>query len=207
MSSQENLFRNLKRSSSKRFNTIVHKDIATGMDYFSIPEESDLFKKLKKEVGHVEMKKESKVLRRIMSQTGLTKEQIKSNETYEKTLVDIRKDIAKSNLESYEALFFNIAKQVMKEKKLQIWDDAVIEGIRTYFKNSIEERIKKYPYKKIFHYDDYIETEICNHTFEEYLLTYKSSIDEVIIWLNIVENTKNNFIKKFMLISKKKRSK
>lgn len=206
MSSQENLFRSLKRNPHKRYNPIIKNDQLIGSDYIPTLSQTALFKTMKEEVGHVAMKKESKELRRIMSSTGLNEKEVRDRLTYQKSLNLVADNSDVKGLHSYEKKFLKISRQVMKEKGLPIWNESVIEAIKNVVKESIEDNISKNPYMTIVYEDQYCEN--VYDDFNSYVLKgLKSGIDEVKIWHYIIDQNRNNFLKRYILLSKKKRNK
>lgn len=203
MSSQENLFRTIKRNPAKRYQPIIKEDLEIGYDYIPSLKETEEFKELKSQFGHVPMKKESQKIRKIMSDKGLSKSEVMNNSHYMEIVKDVNKP---SDLEYYEVLFLDIAKEVMKEKNLPIWNNEVIESIKDKVRNSIEEYLKDNPY--------YDHCECCgynekNYSFSDFVYfgTSLSSIHEVFIWRNIIELNKNLFLKKYMILAKKRKNK
>lgn len=205
MSSQENLFRSLKRNPSKRYEQIIFKDLEIGMDYIPSIKLSHEFKELKDKVGHVPMKKESEELRKIMSRTGLSKDEVVERSIYKERLVK-KTLIVTPKILSYEKLFLKIAKNVMKEMNLPIWNEVVIENIKNILKNNIEKHLEENPY---YEYCDCCGYNKQTYSFSDYIFNSTSIdiIDEVLIWRNIISETRNVFLKKYMIISKKKRGK
>lgn len=203
MTCQQNLFRTLKRNPAKRFHPMIVNGYVLGND--QSPSQSNLFRALKNEVGHVAMKKESEELRRIMAQTGLSEEDVRERSVYQKRLKKAQEG-DKGHLQSYEKKFLKIAKAVMKEKGLPIWNDIVIEEIKAIVEAAIIEDRDANPY--YVHYSDYGYSEIYYHDFMTYVsMGRESGIDEIKIWNLISNQNKNHFLKTFMILSKKKKGK
>lgn len=203
MTCQQHLFRTLKRNPAKRFNPMIVNGYELGVDQH--PSQSNLFRALKDEVGHVAMKKESEELRRIMSQTGLSEEDVRKRSVYQKRLKTAQEG-DKGPLQPYEKKLLKIAKAVMKEKGLPIWSDTVIEEIKSVVKEAIIKDRDANPY--YIYYSDYGYSEIYYYDFMTYVSMRKESgIDEVKIWGLISNQNKNNFLKAFMILAKKKRGK
>jgi len=203
MTCQQHLFRTLKRTPAKRFHPIVVNGYALSNN--QRPSQSNLFRALKDEVGHVAMKKESEELRRIMSKTGLSEEDVRERSIYQRQLKKTQEG-DKGPLQSYEKKFLKIARAIMKEKGMPIWSDAVIEEIKSVVKDAIIKDRDANPY--YVHYSDYGYSEIYYHDFMTYVSMGKESgIDEIKIWNLISYQNKNNFIKTFMILSKKKKGK
>lgn len=189
MSSQENLFRTIKRNPAKRYQPIIKEDLEIGSDYIPSLKETEEFKELKSQFGHVPMKKESKNIRKMMSEKGLSRSDIMNDSHY----MEIVKDVNKvSVLEDYEVLFLDIAKAVMKEKNLPIWNDEVIESI----KDKVRHNIDKYLNENTYSFSDFV-----------YFGTSLRIIPEVYIWRNIIELNRNLFLKKYMILAKKRKNK
>lgn len=203
MSSQENLFRTLKRNPAKRYQPIIKEGLEIGYDYIPSLKETEQFKELKSKFGHVPMKKESQKIRRIMSDKGLSKYEVMNNSHY----MEIVKDVNKASvLEDYEVLFLDIAKAVMKEKNLPIWNDEVIESIKDKVRHNIDKYLNENPY--------YDHCECCGYnentySFSDFVYfgTSLRSIPEVYIWRNIIELNRNLFLKKYMILAKKRKNK
>lgn len=203
MSSQENFFRTLKKNPAKRYQPIIKEGLEIGSDYIPCLEETEEFKNLKVKFGHVPMKKESKKIRKIMSDKGLSKSEVMNNFHY----MEIAKDVNKTSvLEYYELLFLDIAKAVMKEKNLPIWNDEVIESIKDKVRHNIEEYLNANPC--------YDHCECCGYnqniySFSDFVYfgTSLRSIPEVYIWRNIIELNRNLFLKKYMILAKKRKNK
>lgn len=203
MSSQENLFRTLKRNPAKRYQPIIKEGLEIGYDYIPSLKETEEFKELKSQFGHVPMKRESQNIRRMMSEKGLSKYDVMNDSHY----MEIVKDIKKASvLEHYEILFLDIAKSVMKEKNLPIWNDEVIESIKDKVRHNIEEYLKNNSY--------YDHCECCGYNEKTYSFsdfvyfgTSLKSIPEVYVWRNIIELNRNLFLKKYMILAKKRKSK
>lgn len=203
MSSQENLFRTLKRNPAKRYQPIIKEGLEIGYDYILSLKETEQFKELKSKFGHVPMKKESQKIRRIMSDKGLSKSEVMNNSHY----MEIVKDVNKASvLEDYEVLFLDIAKAVMKEKNLPIWNDEVIESIKDKVRHNIDKYLNENPY--------YDHCECCGYnentySFSDFVYfgTSLRSIPEVYIWRNIIELNRNLFLKKYMILAKKRKNK
>lgn len=203
MSSQENLFRTIKRNPAKRYQPIIKEDLEIGYDYIPSLKETEQFKELKSKFGHVPMKKESQKIRRIMSDKGLSKSEVMNNSHY----MEIVKDVNKASvLEDYEVLFLDIAKAVMKEKNLPIWNDEVIESIKDKVRHNIDKYLNENPY--------YDHCECCGYNEKTYSFfdfvyfgTSLRIIPEVYIWRNIIELNRNLFLKKYMILAKKRKNK
>lgn len=203
MSSQENLFRTIKRNPAKRYQPIIKEDLEIGSDYIPFLKETEEFKELKSQFGHVPMKKESKNIRKMMSEKGLSRSDIMNDSHY----MEIVKDVNKvSVLEDYEVLFLDIAKAVMKEKNLPIWNDEVIESIKDKVRHNIDKYLNENPY--------YDHCECCGHnentySFSDFVYfgTSLRIIPEVYIWKNIIELNRNLFLKKYMILAKKRKNK
>lgn len=203
MSSQENLFRTIKRNPAKRYQPIIKEDLEIGYDYIPSLKETEQFKELKSKFGHVPMKKESQKIRRIMSDKGLSKSEVMNNSHY----MEIVKDVNKASvLEDYEVLFLDIAKAVMKEKNLPIWNDEVIESIKDKVRHNIDKYLNENPY--------YDHCECCGYnentySFSDFVYfgTSLKIIPEVYIWRNIIELNRNLFLKKYMILAKKRKNK
>lgn len=203
MSSQENLFRTLKRNPTKRYQPIIKEGLEIGYDYIPSIKETEEFKELKSQFGHVPMKKESQNIRRMMSEKRLSKNDVMNDSHY----MEIVKDIKKASvLEHYEILFLDIAKSVMKEKNLPIWNDEVIESIKYKVRHNIEEYLKNNSY--------YDHCECCGYNEKTYSFsdfvyfgTSLKSIPEVYVWRNIIELNRNLFLKKYMILAKKRKNK
>jgi len=203
MSSQENLFRTIKRNPAKRYQPIIKEDLEIGSDYIPSLKETEEFKELKSQFGHVPMKKESKNIRKMMSEKGLSRSDIMNDSHY----MEIVKDVNKvSVLEDYEVLFLNIAKAVMKEKNLPIWNDEVIESIKDKVRHNIDKYLNENPY--------YDHCECCGYnentySFSDFVYfgTSLRIIPEVYIWKNIIELNRNLFLKKYMILAKKRKNK
>ncbi|EPP7238095.1 hypothetical protein ACTOJ1_005451 [Shigella flexneri] len=203
MSSQENLFRTIKRNPAKRYQPIIKEDLEIGYDYIPSLKETEQFKELKSKFGHVPMKKESQKIRRIMSDKGLSKSEVMNNSHY----MEIVKDVNKASvLEDYEVLFLDIAKAVMKEKNLPIWNDEVIESIKDKVRHNIDKYLNENPY--------YDHCECCGYnentySFSDFVYfgTSLRVIPEVYIWRNIIELNRNLFLKKYMILAKKRKNK
>lgn len=203
MSSQENLFRTIKRNPAKRYQPIIKEDLEIGYDYIPSLKETEQFKELKSKFGHVPMKKESQKIRRIMSDKGLSKSEVMNNSHY----MEIVKDVNKASvLEDYEVLFLDIAKAVMKEKNLPIWNDEVIESIKDKVRHNIDKYLNENPY--------YDHCECCGYnentySFSDFVYfgTSLRIIPEVYIWRNIIELNRNLFLKKYMILAKKRKNK
>lgn len=203
MSSQENLFRTIKRNPAKRYQPIIKEDLEIGSDYIPSLKETEEFKELKSQFGHVPMKKESKNIRKMMSEKGLSRSDIMNDSHY----MEIVKDVNKvSVLEDYEVLFLDIAKAVMKEKNLPIWNDEVIESIKDKVRHNIDKYLNKNPY--------YDHCECCGYnentySFSDFVYfgTSLRIIPEVYIWKNIIELNRNLFLKKYMILAKKRKNK
>lgn len=203
MSSQENLFRTLKRNPAKRYQPIIKEGLEIGYDYIPSLKETEQFKELKSKFGHVPMKKESQKIRRIMSDKGLSKSEVMNNSHY----MEIIKDVNKASvLEDYEVLFLDIAKAVMKEKNLPIWNDEVIESIKDKVRHNIDKYLNENPY--------YDHCECCGYnentySFSDFVYfgTSLRIIPEVYIWKNIIELNRNLFLKKYMILAKKRKNK
>lgn len=201
MSSQENLFRTIKRNPAKRYQPIIKEDLEIGSDYIPSLKETEEFKELKSQFGHVPMKKESKNIRKMMSEKGLSRSYIMNDSHY----MEIVKDVNKiSVLEDYEVLFLDIAKAVMKEKNLPIWNDEVIESIKDKVRHNIDKYLNENPY--------YDHCECCGYnentySFSDFVYfgTSLRIIPEVYIWKNIIELNRNLFLKKYMILAKKKK--
>lgn len=203
MTCQQNLFRTLKRNPAKRFNPMIVNGYELGAD--QPPSQSNMFRALKDEVGHVAMKKESEELRSIMSQTGLSEEDVRERSVYQKQLKTVQEG-NKGLLQSYEKKFLKIAKAVMREKGLPIWNDVVIEEIKAVVEAAIIKDRDANPY--YVYYSDYGYSEIYYHDFMNYVsMERESGIDEIKIWSLISNKNKNNFLKTFMTLSKKKKGK
>lgn len=203
MSSQENLFRTIKRNPAKRYQPIIKEDLEIGSDYIPSLKETEEFKELKSQFGHVPMKKESKNIRKMMSEKGLSRSYIMNDSHY----MEIVKDVNKvSVLEDYEVLFLDIAKAVMKEKNLPIWNDEVIESIKDKVRHNIDKYLNENPY--------YDHCECCGYnentySFSDFVYfgTSLRIIPEVYIWKNIIELNRNLFLKKYMILAKKRKNK
>ncbi len=203
MSSQENLFRTIKRNPAKRYQPIIKEDLEIGSDYIPSLKETEEFKELKSQFGHVPMKKESKNIRKMMSEKGLSRSDIMNDSHY----MEIVKDVNKvSVLEDYEVLFLDIAKAVMKEKNLPIWNDEVIESIKDKVRHNIDKYLNENPY--------YDHCECCGYnentySFSDFVYfgTSLRIIPEVYIWKNIIELNRNLFLKKYMILAKKRKNK
>ena len=203
MSSQENLFRTLKRNPAKRYQPIIKEGLEIGYDYIPSLKETEEFKELKSQFGHVPMKKESKNIRKMMSEKGLSRSDIMNDSHY----MEIVKDVNKvSVLEDYEVLFLDIAKAVMKEKNLPIWNDEVIESIKDKVRHNIDKYLNENPY--------YDHCECCGYnentySFSDFVYfgTSLRIIPEVYIWKNIIELNRNLFLKKYMILAKKRKNK
>lgn len=203
MSSQENLFRTIKRNPAKRYQPIIKEDLEIGSDYIPSLKETEEFKELKSQFGHVSMKKESKNIRKMMSEKGLSRSDIMNDSHY----MEIVKDVNKvSVLEDYEVLFLDIAKAVMKEKNLPIWNDEVIESIKDKVRHNIDKYLNENPY--------YDHCECCGYnentySFSDFVYfgTSLRIIPEVYIWKNIIELNRNLFLKKYMILAKKRKNK
>lgn len=203
MSNQENLFRTIKRNPAKRYQPIIKEDLEIGSDYIPSLKETEEFKELKSQFGHVPMKKESKNIRKMMSEKGLSRSDIMNDSHY----MEIVKDVNKvSVLEDYEVLFLNIAKAVMKEKNLPIWNDEVIESIKDKVRHNIDKYLNENPY--------YDHCECCGYnentySFSDFVYfgTSLRIIPEVYIWKNIIELNRNLFLKKYMILAKKRKNK
>lgn len=203
MSSQENLFRTIKRNPAKRYQPIIKEDLEIGSDYIPSLKETEEFKELKSQFGHVPMKKESKNIRKMMSEKGLSRSDIMNDSHY----MEIVKDVNKvSVLEDYEVLFLDIAKTVMKEKNLPIWNDEVIESIKDKVRHNIDKYLNENPY--------YDHCECCGYnentySFSDFVYfgTSLRIIPEVYIWKNIIELNRNLFLKKYMILAKKRKNK
>ena len=203
MSSQENLFRTLKRNPSKRYQPIIKEGLEIGWDYIPSLEETEEFKNLKVKFGHIPMKKESKKIRKLMSDKNLSKSDIMNNPSLMNMIKD--NNTGKS-LESYEVLFLDIAKSVMKEKNLPVWNDEVIEAIKYNVRRNIEKYLNDNPY---YQYYENLSHERCIYSFYDFIYfnTGLKIIDEVYIWKNIRELNKNLFLKKYMYLAKKRKNK
>lgn len=203
MSSQENLFRTLKRNPSKRYQPIIKEGLEIGWDYIPSLEETEEFKNLKVKFGHIPMKKESKKIRKLMSDKNLSKSDIMNNPSLMNMIKD--NNTGKS-LESYEVLFLDIAKSVMKEKNLPVWNDEVIEAIKYNVRRNIEKYLNDNPY---YQYYENLSHERCIYSFYDFIYfnTGLKIIDEVYIWKNILELNKNLFLKKYMYLAKKRKNK
>lgn len=203
MSSQENLFRTIKRNPAKRYQPIIKEDLEIGSDYIPSLKETEEFKELKSQFGHVPMKKESKNIRKMMSEKGLSRSDIMNDSHY----MEIVKDVNKvSVLEDYEVLFLDIAKAVMKEKNLPIWNNEVIESIKDKVRHNIDKYLNENPY--------YDHCECCGYnentySFSDFVYfgTSLRIIPEVYIWKNIIELNRNLFLKKYMILAKKRKNK
>lgn len=203
MSSQENLFRTIKRNPAKRYQPIIKEDLEIGSDYIPSLKETEEFKELKSQFGHVPMKKESKNIRKMMSEKGLSRSDIMNDSHY----MEIVKDVNKvSVIEDYEVLFLDIAKAVMKEKNLPIWNDEVIESIKDKVRHNIDKYLNENPY--------YDHCECCGYnentySFSDFVYfgTSLRIIPEVYIWKNIIELNRNLFLKKYMILAKKRKNK
>lgn len=203
MSSQENLFRTIKINPAKRYQPIIKEDLEIGSDYIPSLKETEEFKELKSQFGHVPMKKESKNIRKMMSEKGLSRSDIMNDSHY----MEIVKDVNKvSVLEDYEVLFLDIAKAVMKEKNLPIWNDEVIESIKDKVRHNIDKYLNENPY--------YDHCECCGYnentySFSDFVYfgTSLRIIPEVYIWKNIIELNRNLFLKKYMILAKKRKNK
>ena len=203
MSSQENLFRTIKRNPAKRYQPIIKEDLEIGSDYIPSLKETEEFKELKSQFGHVPMKKESKNIRKMMSEKGLSRSDIMNDSHY----MEIVKDVNKvSVLEDYEVLFLDIAKAVMKEKNLPIWNDEVIESIKDKVRHNIDKYLNENP--------NYDHCECCGYnentySFSDFVYfgTSLRIIPEVYIWKNIIELNRNLFLKKYMILAKKRKNK
>lgn len=203
MSSQENLFRTLKRNPSKRYQPIIKEGLEIGWDYIPSLEETEEFKNLKIKFGHVPMKKESKKIRKLMSDKNLSKSDIMNNPSL---MNIIRNNNTVESLESYEVLFLDIAKSVMKEKNLPVWNDEVIEAIKYNVRRNIEKYLNDNPY---YQYYESLSHERCIYSFYDFIYfnTGLKIIDEVYIWKNIIELNRNLFLKKYMYLAKKRKNK
>jgi len=203
MSSQENLFRTIKRNPAKRYQPIIKEGLEIGYDYIPSLKETEEFKELKSKFGHVPMKKESQKIRKIMSDKGLSKSEVMNDSHY----MEIVKDVNKAPvIEDYEILFLDIAKAVMKEKNLPIWNNEVIESIKDKVRHNIDKYLNENPY--------YDHCECCGYnentySFSDFVYfgTSLRSIPEVYIWRNIIELNRNLFLKKYMILAKKRKSK
>lgn len=203
MSSQENLFRTIKRNPAKRYQPIIKEDLEIGYDYIPSLKETEQFKELKSKFGHVPMKKESQKIRRIMSDKGLSKSEVMNNSHY----MEIVKDVNKASvLEDYEVLFLDIAKAVMKEKNLPIWNDEVIESIKDKVRHNIDKYLNENPYYDHCKCCGYNEN---TYSFSDFVYfgTSLRIIPEVYIWRNIIELNRNLFLKKYMILAKKRKNK
>ena len=203
MSSQENLFRTIKRNPAKRYQPIIKEGLEIGYDYIPSLKETEELKELKSKFGHVPMKKESQKIRKIMSDKGLSKSEVMNDSHY----MEIVKDVNKAPvIEDYEILFLDIAKAVMKEKNLPIWNNEVIESIKDKVRHNIDKYLNENPY--------YDHCECCGYnentySFSDFVYfgTSLRSIPEVYIWRNIIELNRNLFLKKYMILAKKRKSK
>lgn len=203
MSSQENLFRTIKRNPAKRYQPIIKEDLEIGSDYIPSLKETEEFKELKSQFGHVPMKKESKNIRKMMSEKGLSRSDIMNDSHY----MEIVKDVNKvSVLEDYEVLFLDIAKAVMKEKNLPIWNDEVIESIKDKVRHNIDKYLNENPYYDHCECCGYNEN-TCSFSDFVYFGTSLRIIPEVYIWKNIIELNRNLFLKKYMILAKKRKNK
>lgn len=70
---------------------------------------------LKPEDGHVPNKDEAKLLRKIMADTKLTEEEVRSKERYRKMLAEVSREGEKAKLSRYQKLERDLMKRVTKE--------------------------------------------------------------------------------------------
>ena len=94
----------------------------------------------------------------------------------------------------------------MKEKNLTIWNDEVIESIKDKVRHNIDKYLKENPY--------YDHCECCGYnentySFSDFVYfgTSLRIIPEVYIWKNIIELNRNLFLKKYMILAKKRKNK
>lgn len=206
MSSKENQLRVLKRDPSKRFQPIYNPNLQIGSDY--IPEliETEEFQTLKKEVGHVSMKKESKVLRKIMSQNKISKRDVLDKLLYQHELKSVGED--KSVLTLEEKNFLRNYKEAMAESNLPVWDSKTIEILKENLKCKIELYLSKnalpdYPCDCCGEYYPYLNV-------KDYVFFRQNRLaltDDAKNYKEILYDSDKKIIKKYMLLKKKQKLK
>ena len=206
MSSKENKLRVFKRDASKRYQPIYNPELQIGSDYISEVIETEEFKQLKQEIGHVPMKKEGKELRKIMSQNKISKDDVLEKVLYRKTLKSASEN--KAVLTSQEKDFLIKYKEAMKESGLPVWSSKTIEILKENYKDSIEQYLSinalpDYPCGCCGEFYPYMNT-------KEYLFwgPHKLKLtDEAKNYKEIIYNSDNKIIKKYMLLKRKKKLK
>lgn len=147
MSSLENQFRALKRE-GRKYSTILDEsyDEHKKTYVYEVNQHPDTYvvRSLENVLGHVPMKKESEMLRKIMSENGLTEKEVREHKKYRILLSDAAKFKTKAITNNQKKLL-KICRSVMKELNLPIWNPLVEKEIRNKIKGPSElEYFSKY---------------------------------------------------------------
>jgi len=147
MSSLENQFRALKRE-GRKYSTRVDEyyDECEKTYAYEVNQHPDAYavRSLENVLGHVPMKKESELLRKLMSENGLSAKEVREHKKYRILLSDAAK-LKTKVITNNQKKFLKICKDVMKELNLPIWNPLVEKEIRNKIKGPSElEYFSKY---------------------------------------------------------------
>lgn len=202
MSSQENKLRVLKRDSSRRYEEIYKPELQIGMDYIPSLDKKEEFLKLSLELGHVPMKKESKEIRKIMSEKGLTKNEVCSNKSYSRKIKEHEK--TKVIYNDIEKHFIKSCKKAMVESGLPIWSPKTLEILKYNLESEVIHYLAENPHLDFSSYYYWRRERDTMYDYL-YLQTNHPLTNEAINYKKVLDSSDKRIIKDYILLIQRKK--